>query len=115
MWTAVAVMVGDIFQSPVAYAVAAGIFFVLVAAGGILILRRNGQLQFSTEPRAEEDPYITGEKKGIGYYVLQVVGGLIAVPFLLWDYTLKALDNLAKLAPEEKTNETDQTESSGGD
>lgn len=115
MWTAVAVMVGDIFQSPVAYAVAAGIFFAVVAVGGILILRRNGQLQFSTEPRAEEDPYITGEKKGIGYYVLQVVGGLIAVPFLMWDFTLKALDNLAKLAPEEKTNETDQTESSGGD
>ena len=58
----------------------------------------------------QDDPVITGVQKGVGYYVLQVVGGLIAVPFLLWDYTLKTLDNLAKLAPPEE-----KKESGGGD
>jgi NADH-quinone oxidoreductase subunit H len=115
MWTAVAVMVGDIFQSPIAYMVVAGIFFVAVVGGGLLLLRRNGQLQTAAEAPVQEDPYYTGENKDVGYYVLQVVGGLLAVPFLLWDFTLKALDNLAKLAPEEKKDDSDQATTSGGD
>ncbi len=36
----------------------------------------------------------------MAYAGLQVLGALIAVPFLLWDFTLKVLDNLAKLAPD---------------
>ncbi|MEP7290608.1 MAG: NADH-quinone oxidoreductase subunit NuoH [Chloroflexota bacterium] len=115
MWTAVSVMVGDAFQSPIAYMITAGIFFALVVGGGLLLLRRNGELTSAAEAPVEDDPIITGEQKGVGYYALQVVGGLIAVPFLLWDYTLKALDNLAKLAPENKTDESDQAKPSGGD
>ena len=114
MWTAVAVMVGDIFQSSLAYIIVAGIFFVLVVGGGLLILRRNGELQMQPEAPVEEDPFYTGESKNIGYYALQVVGGLLAVPFLIWDFTLKALDNLAKLAPEEEKQDSDQATTSGG-
>jgi hypothetical protein len=33
---------------------------------------------------------------------LQVVGGILALPFILYNFTLKALDSLASLAPEEK-------------
>jgi NADH-quinone oxidoreductase subunit H len=101
MWSAVAVMVGDAFGSPVAYAIAAGIFFVVVVVGGLIFLQRSGQLEAPAQD-IEDDPLITGDQKGVGYYALQVVGGLLAVPFLLWDYTLKVLDNLAKLAPEDK-------------
>lgn len=100
MWSAVAVMVGDAFGSPVAYAIAAGIFFVVVVAGGLYLLQRSGQLESPVEDM-DDDPIITGEQKGVGYFVLQVVGGLLAVPFLLWDFTLKALDSLAKFAPDD--------------
>ncbi len=100
MWSAVAVMVGDAFGSPVAYALAAGVFFVAVVAGGLYALQRSGQLAAPVQ-EIEDDPIITGERKGVGYFVLQVVGGLLAVPFLLWDFTLKVLDNLAKLAPDD--------------
>ncbi len=114
MWTAVAIVVGDAFQSPIAYMITAGIFFALVVGGGFLILRRSGELQtISVETPIEDDPIITGEQKNVGYYVLQVVGALIAVPFLLWNFTLKALDNLAKLAPEDD-KQSDQTNTSGG-
>ena len=108
MWTAVAVMFGDATNSALGYAIAAGLFFVAVLAGGLYLLRRNGELDAPAEDM-QDDPVITGVQKGVGYYVLQVVGGLIAVPFLLWNYTLKALDNLAKLAPEDKK----ETESGG--
>ncbi len=109
MWSAVAVLFGDATNSALGYAIAAGVFFIAVVAGGLYILRRSGELEAPPE-NLDEDPVITGVQKGVGYYVLQVVGGLLAVPFLLWDYTLKALDSLAKLAPEEK-KESD----SGGD
>ena len=45
MWSAVAVMVGDAFSSPIAYAIAAGIFFVVVVAARLMFLRRSGELR----------------------------------------------------------------------
>ncbi len=112
MWSAVAVMVGDAFSSPIAYGIAAGVFFVIVVAAGVMFLQRSGELQ-APEELLMDDPIITGVQKGVGYYALQVVGGLLAVPFLLWDFTLKTLDNLAKLAPEKEAS--DQAKSSGGE
>ena len=38
-----------------------------------------------------------GLERGIGAVVLQVVGGLVAIPFRLYDFTLRQLDNLAGL------------------
>jgi NADH-quinone oxidoreductase subunit H len=109
MWSAVAVMFGDATNSALGYAIAAGVFFVAVVAVGLFFLRRSGELDAPVEDM-QDDPVITGVQKGVGYYALQVVGGLLAVPFLLWDYTLKTLDNLAKLAPPEE-----KKESGGGD
>ncbi|HVU11448.1 MAG TPA: NADH-quinone oxidoreductase subunit NuoH [Phototrophicaceae bacterium] len=111
MWSAVAVMVGDAFSSPIAYGIAAGVFFVVVVVGGLILLQRSGQLE-APATEIEDDPVITGEQKDVGYYILQVVGGLIAVPFALWDFTLGALDNLAKLAPPDEPQEKKE---SGGD
>ncbi|MEO8393892.1 MAG: NADH-quinone oxidoreductase subunit NuoH, partial [Chloroflexota bacterium] len=75
MWSAVAVMFGDATNSALGYAIAAGIFFVAVVAGGLYLLRRNGELEAPAEDM-QDDPVITGVQKGVGYYVLQVVGGL---------------------------------------
>ncbi|MCY3906014.1 MAG: NADH-quinone oxidoreductase subunit H, partial [Anaerolineaceae bacterium] len=94
VWTAVAVVLGDLFDSPVIYGMAGAIFFVLIVGGAWLIMGR--------ERREEEDPaldpMITGERGGLGHVVLNVVGGLLAVPFVLFRYTLNALDSLAGVA-----------------
>jgi NADH-quinone oxidoreductase subunit H len=100
-WSAIALLVGDTANSPVAYALVSGIIFVLVVAGGWYVMRRSGELE--QEPATlEDDPIITGERRGMGAVGLQVLGGLLAVPFILYNFTLKALDSLASLAPEEK-------------
>jgi NADH-quinone oxidoreductase subunit H len=120
MWTAVAVLIGDSFENTIlAYGVAAGGFFVMVAVGGFFLLRRAGKLD-STETQEDfvNDPLITGDRRGIGAVALQVVGGLLAIPFVLYRVTLNILDNLAKLAPDEKkadTNETSGDSASGAD
>lgn len=109
-WTAISVMVGDALGNPAAYGVVAGIFFVAILIGGYLVLRQSGDLAPSA-PAMEDDPIITGERRGVAWVGLQVLGGLIAIPFSLWNFTLRALDNLAALAPEDKKDEsnTEQT------
>jgi hypothetical protein len=111
MWSALAVMVGDAFDSPIAYAIAAGVFFVVVVAGALFVLQRSGELD-SEEEAPENDPIITGERRGLGAVGLQVIGGLLAVPFALWNFTLWALDRLAQLAPDDQ--KPDEKQSSGG-
>lgn len=97
VWTAVSVVISDQFGSPVAYGIAGAIFFVVVVGGAYLLFGRGA----SAEDDAEElDPIITGERRGIGYAALNVVGGLLAVPFILYEFTLKVLDRLATLNPE---------------
>jgi NADH-quinone oxidoreductase subunit H len=113
MWTAVSVLVGDAFDSPLAYAIAAGVFFVVVLGIGAMLLRRNGEPSAPAVQEAD-DPVITGVSRNVGYYGLQVVGGLLAVPFMLWDFTLKQLDNLAQLAPPEE-DKSEQANASSGD
>src|SRR5690606_25777969 len=48
-WSAIAVWVGDSFNSPVAYGIVSGVIFVLVVAGGIYLLRRSGELEPEVE------------------------------------------------------------------
>jgi NADH-quinone oxidoreductase subunit H len=117
-WSAIAVLIGDTFGSPVAYAIVSGIIFVLVMAVGLYLLRRSGELQEGPES-LEDDPIITGERVGLGAAALQVIGGLLSVPFIIYNFTLRALDNMASLAPDQKqTENTDEkavvpTEGSG--
>jgi NADH-quinone oxidoreductase subunit H len=99
-WSAIAVLIGDTLGSALAYGIVSGIIFVIVVGAGVYLLRRSGELQ--GEPEAlEDDPIITGERTGLGAVGLQVIGGLLAVPFILYKFTLKALDNLASLAPQQ--------------
>jgi hypothetical protein len=99
VWTAVSVVVADVFGSTVIYGVAAGIFFVLVVGAAYLMFGRVGAE--SDENDEELDPMITGERSGVGWGILNIVGGLLAVPFILFDGALKTLDKLAAIAPEE--------------
>jgi NADH-quinone oxidoreductase subunit H len=101
MWSALAVLIADSTQSTVAYAVVSGIVFVAVVAGGVFLLRRTGDPD-AAPVALEDDPIITGEPRGLGHVALQLVGGLVAIPFVLYNATISALQKLATLAPEEK-------------
>ena len=109
VWTAVAVVLGDLFDSPIVYGMAGAIFFVLIVGGAWLIIGR--------ERREEEeqalDPMITGERGGFGHVILNVVGGLLAVPFVMFRYTLSALDSLAGVAASDATEVTGEATGSG--
>ena len=94
VWTAVAVVLGDLFNSPVVYGMAGAVFFVLIVGGAWLLLGRERQ----QEQEEALDPMITGERGGLGHVILNIVGGLLAVPFVLYRYTLTALDSLAGVA-----------------
>ncbi len=106
-WSAVSLVVGDVYKgsanSTMAYGVVSGVFFVIVAASGVLYLRRIGRSQNTPEDDLDafaNDPIVTGERSGIGWGVLNLVGGLIAIPFMLLDYGVQQLDKLAKIAEE---------------
>jgi NADH-quinone oxidoreductase subunit H len=103
MWTAVALVVGDLFQSPVAYGIVSGILFVGIAAFGYFMLRREGETAARLYPSIDQpadpadDPIITGEQRGIGYGILNVVGVLIAVPFALVEFLTRQIEKLREI------------------
>jgi len=81
------------------YGVVSGLFFLVIVVGGYLLLSRGASKP--AEETWDDDPVVTGERKGLGWLLLQAVGAIIAIPFALYEFTLKQLDNLANLAPEE--------------
>jgi NADH-quinone oxidoreductase subunit H len=101
LWSAVAVLIADTFQSPIVYAVVSGIIFVIVFGIGYWLLRQSGA-DVEDVP-LEDDPMVTGERRGLGWTILQVVGALLAIPFSLYEMTLKWLDNLAAAADRPET------------
>ncbi|MBZ0278084.1 MAG: NADH-quinone oxidoreductase subunit NuoH [Anaerolineae bacterium] len=111
-WSAIAVVVGDTFKSPVAYGVVSGVVFLVTVGGGYLMLARLGKPE---ETDMMDDPVITGERQGIGYGILQVVGALIAILFGLYGFTMKAVRGLMSLGGQAKTDEkTTSPAKSGG-
>lgn len=83
-WTAVSVVLGDAFGSPTIYGIVSAIFFILVVAGGYLFLRGSGEPTTAlAEADIADDPLITGQYRGPGWIILNLVGGLLSVPFLL--------------------------------
>lgn len=122
-WTAISVGVGDAFGSPMAYGVAAGIFFIIVIGSAYYFLSRSERRREEPEIPLEDDPIITGERSGPGYVALQVIGGIIAIPFILFDRTVKVLESVAKaggveIEPESKelavSDKQDAAKSTGG-
>ncbi|MCU0496627.1 MAG: NADH-quinone oxidoreductase subunit NuoH [Anaerolineae bacterium] len=99
-WTAVAVVIADAF-GPTAYMIISGIAFAVVVFGGLAFLSRPNPATVEEEPDVESDPMITGERVGLGYMVLQAVGGLLAVPFVLFSGTINLLERLGQLAGDE--------------
>lgn len=112
-WTSIAVVIGDTFQSPFVYLVISGVMFIAVVGGALYFLSR-GQQEQDEDDALEDDPMITGEQRGLGHVALQVVGGLLAVPFALVSVLAWALDVVRKLG-ESPSKELVEDKQSGGD
>jgi NADH-quinone oxidoreductase subunit H len=97
VWTAVAVVVGEELGTT-AYIVASAIMFVIVLAGGYVFLGGRANAEEDEADDLETDPVITGEAYGLGHIILQVIGGLLAIPFVLWDVTVGALKAVLRVA-----------------
>jgi NADH-quinone oxidoreductase subunit H len=102
IWTAVAIVIAESFASPIAYGIAAGIMFVALLAAVFFLTNRRGQ---TLETDDALDPMITGQRGGVGYAALNVVGGLLAVPFGLYHALLGVLDRVGTVGeqPESTT------------
>jgi NADH-quinone oxidoreductase subunit H len=105
-WTAVSVYIGDAFNDTLVYAIVSGAVFGLVVLGSLYILTRRTRAEVEAEA-LDLDPLITGERGGLGYLVLQAVGTLISIPFALFGWTVRQLENLSTLGeqPEEQPRE----------
>ena len=109
-WTAVAVVVGDSLGGA-AYPIISGVVFVLALVLGAWALRRVSRGQDSEEAIAlEDDPAYTGERRGLGWALVHLVGMLIAIPLAHIRFQARALEGLASLG---RTPEEDRMLESG--
>lgn len=110
-WTAVSVVIGDALSASVAYPIISGIVFVVVLAGGALALRRLGSDESSEVAiPLEDDPMYTGERNGLGWALIHVVGMLVAIPLAIINFQVRALEGLASFG---RTPEEDRALESG--
>jgi NADH-quinone oxidoreductase subunit H len=110
-WTAVAILIADALGSVVPYAIFSGIVFVIVIGAGYLMLRRRGEADVPTDVPEDlaNDPVVTGERHGVGFALIQIVGALIAIPIGLYTGLIRILDNLSQLAPQKPAPPSDET------
>ncbi|MYD10049.1 MAG: NADH-quinone oxidoreductase subunit NuoH [Chloroflexi bacterium] len=102
-WTAVALVIGDSVGGS-AYTLVSGIVFVLALAFGAWSLRRISRDRDSEEAiPLEDDPAYTGERRGLGWALVHLVGMLIAIPLAQIRFQVRALEGLASFGrtPEE--------------
>ncbi|TVR24292.1 MAG: NADH-quinone oxidoreductase subunit NuoH [Anaerolineaceae bacterium] len=84
VWTAVAVVVGETFGTT-AYLIASNGLALLVLLGSIIFLGRPQPEDEGDD--IEDDAVITGERDGLAWGILTLIGGLIAVPMALYNLT----------------------------
>jgi len=97
-WTAIAIVVGEAFQSTIAYGIASGIFFVVVVGGGYFFLAREADALDTDDVETDlaNDPLVMGDRRGIGWALLNLLGVLIAIPMAIIGWSIEALDRLRK-------------------
>ncbi len=106
-WTAVATVIGDSSDNPLVYTLVSGIFFVLIVAGGFFFLRDQGDgvTQEGEASDLADDPMISGERRGAGWIAINLLGGLIAVPFKLVEGLIGLLERVEKAGQSNNSDE----------
>ncbi|QPC85172.1 NADH-quinone oxidoreductase subunit NuoH [Phototrophicus methaneseepsis] len=106
-WTAISVVLGDVSGNPAVYGISSLIFFIIVVAGGYLFLSGSQDDSEIATPETDlmNDPVVTGEPRSIGWILLNLIGGLVAVPFLLVKGLLGALEGLGSAGADTVTSD----------
>lgn len=106
-WTAIATVIGDASGSPVLYTLVSGIFFLLVIAGGFYFLRDRDAEAIKQAEAADlaNDPIVTGQRRGFSWTALNLVGGLLTVPFILVEGLIRGLEGIEKAGQPANTDE----------
>ncbi len=115
MWTAVAVVIGDAFRSTLVYGVVSGVLFAAVVGGSLYYLTRSGRVA-EAEAAGEalaDDPIITGERRSLGWALLQVLGGILGGIFAVIGYITRVLENLAQAGGASKDTALVKSDSGG--
>ena len=90
-----ALVIGDSVGGT-AYTLVSGAVFVLALAFGAWALRRISRDRDSEEAiPLEDDPAYTGERRGLGWALVHLVGMLIAIPLAHIRFQVRALEGLA--------------------
>ncbi len=86
-WTAIALIIGDTFQSPALYVVISTVFFAIVAAGVLLALRP------SPESKLQGDQVVF-QRRGLGYVLLNLLGAILSIPIMIFTGTQRQVRNV---------------------
>lgn len=98
-WTAIAVVLGESTNSTL-YAIVSLIFFLVVVVGGYFFLSA-GSDDASADETADDfydDPIITGQSRSIGWTALNIVGGILAIPFAIVNGLINGLEAFGEAA-----------------
>ncbi len=94
-WTAVAVVVGEALGGT-AYPFISGVVIVLALLLGYVALQRMSRQQDSDVAiPLEDDPAYTGERRGLGWALVHLVGMLVALPLAHIRFQVRALEGMA--------------------
>lgn len=103
-WTAIAVVLRE--YSLTVYISASVVFFLVVVGGGYAFLNAQGADDAEDEELDfYDDPIITGNYRSIGWTVLNLVGGLLAIPFAMVNGLINGLEQFG----ESLEGESDET------
>ncbi|HLA42828.1 MAG TPA: hypothetical protein VJZ27_05305, partial [Aggregatilineales bacterium] len=96
-WTAVIVVISEESANPQVFYLGASLVMVIVMGIAALIFgRTSGSKEFSSAVvHANDVEVIHVGGHGIGYVILQFVGSLVSVPFLLFKYQMDVVKNLS--------------------
>jgi NADH-quinone oxidoreductase subunit H len=86
-WTAVALVIGDTFNSPALYLIISILFAVAVIGFMFLVFRAPSEAE-------QHGDVVTLERRGLGYAIMNVVGGLISIPIMMFTGTHRQVKNV---------------------
>jgi hypothetical protein len=97
VWSSIAVVLRD--TSFTAYVAASFVFFLVIVVGGLFFLSRDaGKDEVEKEENIYDDPIITGKQRSAGWLVLNLVGGLLAIPFAIVNGIINGLEKFGEAA-----------------
>ncbi|KAB2902916.1 MAG: NADH-quinone oxidoreductase subunit NuoH [Anaerolineae bacterium] len=91
-WTGVTIVLVEEYNDTSIYTGAAVVLFILMAVGAVLLGRETPEAQVVM---GGEEEIVDLTDRNAGVFILQLVGSLIAAPFLLFRYTVDIVSNLA--------------------